>query len=146
MTKRTRHDRSESNGGDGHIDELLDWTDDEPHDGPSPSLVPVTLAAVYCLVMPVVVGAWIAHLLAAPDPSAVESVAELVYGPYADRVLFMAGITQASSGYLLSTEASVWAGAVPLMIAAAGPAIVHALVFVLTWWGVAGLARRRRSS
>lgn len=146
MTKRTRQDRSESNGGAGHIDELLDWTNDEPHDGPSPSLVPVALASVYCLVMPVVLGAWIAHLLAAPDPSAGESVADLVYGPYADRVLFVAGISQASSGYLVAADASVWVGAVPLMIAAAGPAIAHALVFVLTWWGVAGLVCRRRSS
>jgi hypothetical protein len=142
MSKRKHHDRSESDGDD--IGELFVLTDDAADDGPAPSIVPVVLAAVYCIVMPIVVGAWIAALLAAPDPSAGESVAQWLYGQYAERVLLTSGLAQASSDYLVTTDAAVWAGAVPLMIAAVGPAIVHAIVFVITWWGIAGLIRRRK--
>ena len=126
------------------IDELFSSTSNEADDGPSPSIVPVVIAAVYCIVMPIVVGAWIAALLAAPDPSAGESVAQWLYGQYAERVLLTSGRAQASSDYLVTTDAAVWAGAVPLMIAAVGPAIVHALIFVIAWWGIAELIRRRR--
>ena len=142
MTKRTRLDRSESDGDD--LGELFVMTDDAADDGPAPSIVPVVLAAVYCIVMPIVVGTWIAALLAAPDPSAGESVAQWLYGQYAERVLLTSGLAQASSDYLVTTDAAVWAGAVPLMIAAVGPAIVHALIFVIAWWGIAELIRRRR--
>ena len=142
MTKRTRLDRSESDGDD--LGELFVMTDDAADDGPAPSIVPVVLAAVYCIVMPIVVGTWIAALLAAPDPSAGESVAQWLYGQYAERVLLTSGLAQASSDYLVTTDAAVWAGAVPLMIAAVGPATVHALIFVIAWWGIAELIRRRR--
>lgn len=144
MAGYSREAGSESADDGDPIDELFTLTDDEHDDAASPSLVPVVLAAVYCVVMPVVVGAWIASLLAAPDPTAGESVAQWLYGQYTELVLLTSGLAQASSGYLVTPDAAVWAGAVPLMIAAVGPAIVHALIFLITWWGIAELIRRKR--
>jgi hypothetical protein len=146
MTENSRDAGSESADDGDPIDELFTPTDDGRDDAHSPSLVPVVIAAVYCAVMPITVGAWIAFLLAAPDPSAGESAAHWLYGQYADRVLLTSGLAQAASGYLVEPDASVWAGSVPLMIAAVGPAIVHALVFVFSWWGVEALVRRGRGA
>ena len=131
--------------GRNDIDELLEKVDDHPSLRQPPSLVPVVIAVVYCMAMPVLVGAWLAHELAASDADFGESFARWLYAPLADLVLVAVGLATASIGYFVTPEIAVWAGAVPLTIAAVGPAVVHAFLLILTWWGVARLFQRKRT-
>lgn len=110
---------------------------------PLPAL-PVALAVVYSVVMPVVFRAWLATALAAPDPAAAETIARWVYFPVGDIVLVLSGVMQAFSGYFVSDDAAVLVGSVPLVSSAVWPAIVHALIGIAIWWVIDRLVRTRR--
>lgn len=111
---------------------------------PFPAL-PVALAAVYCVAMPVVFGAWFATALAAPDPKAAEAAARWFYAPVGDIALVLSGVMQAFSGYLVSDDVAVLVGSVPLVVFAIGPVILHALIGLSMWWAIDRWGRTRRN-
>ena len=111
-----------------------------------PSKVPMFIAFLHLLITPVLLTVWLTRALQEPDRTSAEDFARLLFFPIGDPVLVASGVVQAFSGYFVANEVAIAFSAIPLFFGTLIPTALQAACFVLIWWGVSALARRRRTN